>query len=97
MFRKTISLLTVAVLARAAVAEDHKCAGMITKIDGEMVTVKSDSAEYQMKVEPATKITAGDKPVMINELKVGQKVSCVCDKKDGELLCKTMEIMRDTP
>ena len=30
-------------------------------------------------------------------LKVGQKVKCVCDKKDNAMICTSMEIMRDTP
>ena len=55
------------------------------------------SAEQQLKIEPATMITSGGKPVSPIDLKVGQKVKCVCDRHGQELICTTMEIMRDTP
>src|SRR3954468_21347363 len=89
-----------ALLARAAFAEDTKCAGTIIKIDGDTVTVKGlmqEGQQHQMKIEPATQITSVGKPVMATDLKVGQKVKCVCERKDGTMICTSMEIMRDTP
>jgi len=104
MPRATIMTLIIAAtfsaLATAAIAEDAKCAGTIIKIDGETVTIKDmmqDSQQHQMKVEPATKILSGGKPVMASDLKIGQKVKCVCERKDGAMICTSMEIMRDTP
>jgi hypothetical protein len=85
-------------LATAVVADDAKCAGTIVKIDGDTVTVKDMMQDaHQMRVEPATKITSGGKPVMATDLKIGQKVQCVCQRKDGAMICTSIEIMRDTP
>jgi hypothetical protein len=101
MLQATITSIAIAactlILARASVAEEMKCAGTIIAIDGDTVTVKDMSKEQRMKIEPATKITSAGKPVMVSDLKVGQKVKCVCDKKDGAMICASMEIMRDTP
>jgi hypothetical protein len=80
-----------------ATAEEVKCEGAIVKVEGENVTVKDGANERLMKVEPGTQITSGGKPVSVDDLKVGQKVKCVCDKRDGQMVCTTMEIMRDTP
>jgi len=103
MLRATITSIAMAafalILARAAVAEEVKCDGAIIAIDGDTVTVKDMTKQHQMKVEPATKITSAGKPVMVGDLKVGQKVKCFCDKKnkDSMMICTSMEIMRDTP
>ena len=101
MFRATIRTIAITafitVLARAGVADEMKCEGAIVQIDGDTVTVKDMTKEHQMKIEPATKITSAGKPVMVSDLKVGQKVKCICDKKDGAMICTSMEIMRDTP
>ncbi len=101
MLRATIISIAIAagalILARAAVADEVKCEGAIIAIDGDTVTVKDMTKEHHMKIEPATKITSAGKPVMVSDLKVGQKVKCVCDKKDGTMICTSMEIMRDTP
>ena len=40
------------------------------------MTVKDGMKEQPMKLEPGTKITSGGKPVMVADLKVGQKVKC---------------------
>ena len=91
---------TIAVVGRAAIAHDTKCAGTIIKIDGDTVTVKDmmkEAEQHQMKVEPATQITSVGKPVMASDLKIGQKVKCACERKDGAMICTSMEIMRDTP
>jgi hypothetical protein len=101
MFRATIASIAIAafalIISRAAIADEVKCEGAIVQIDGDTVTVKDMSKEHRMKIEPATKITSAGKPVMVSDLKVGQKVKCVCDKKDGGMICTSMEIMRDTP
>jgi hypothetical protein len=103
MLRATINAIAIAaftlILARAAVADEVQCDGAIVAIDGDTVTVKDVTKEHQMKVEPATKITSAGKPVMVSDLKVGQKVKCVCDKKEKDkmMICTSMEIMRDTP
>ena len=101
MFRAAIPTIAVVVfsltLTRAAVGDEVKCEGAIVAINGDTVTVKDMAKEQQMKIEPATKITSAGKPVMVSDLKVGQKVKCACDKKDGAMICMSMEIMRDTP
>jgi len=101
MLRATITSIAVItaaiILVRAAVAVEIKCEGAIVAIDGDTVTVKDMIKEHQMKIEPATKITSAGKPVMVSDLKVGQKVKCVCEKKDGAMICTSMEVMRDTP
>ena len=101
MLRATITAIAIAafalILARSAFAEEVKCEGAIVAIDGDTVTVKDMTKEHQMKIEPATKITSAGKPVMVSDLKVGQKVKCVCDNKDNAMICTSMEIMRDTP
>ena len=101
MLRATITAIAIAafalILARSAFADEVKCEGAIVQIDGDTVTVKDMTKEHQMKIEPATKITSAGKPVMVSDLKVGQKVKCICDKKDGAMICTSMEIMRDTP
>jgi hypothetical protein len=89
--------MVVAGYSGVALADEVKCDGTITKIEGENVTVKDATQEQQMKVTPATRLTSGGKPMMPTELKVGQKVRCVGDKKEGVMVCTTMEVMRQTP
>ena len=103
MLRATLTIIAIAtlvvVLGRTTVADEVKCEGAIIAIDGDTLTVKDMTKQHQMKVEPATKITSAGKPVMVSDLKVGQRVKCVCDKKDKDsmMICTSMEIMRDTP
>ncbi|HEY2412373.1 MAG TPA: hypothetical protein VGI40_09035 [Pirellulaceae bacterium] len=101
MIRALLSTIVVVMFfglfAHAAAGEEMKCEGAIVKVEGENVTVKDVGGERLMKVEPGTKITSGGKPVSVDELKVGRKVKCVCDNRDGQTVCTTMEIMRDTP
>jgi hypothetical protein len=101
MVRAILSTIVVVMFfglfVQVAAAEEVKCEGAIVKIEGENVTVKDATSEQVMKVEPGTQITSGGKPVSPMDLKVGQKVKCVCDKRDGRMICATMEIMRDTP
>ena len=92
-----IGMMVFGLLVNAAAAEEAKCEGAIVKIEGENVTVKSAAGEQQMKVGPGTQITSGGKPVKPMDLKVGQNVKCVCDRREGQMICTTMEIMRDTP
>ena len=94
----TIVLMTFfGLFVYSATAEEMKCEGAIVTIEGENVTVKDGTNERLMKVEPGTQITSAGKPVSVDDLKVGQKVKCVCDKRRDSLVCTTMEIMRDTP
>jgi len=97
MFRMIVTMLVAAfavlVVCVAALSEEVKCAGMITKIDGEKITIKTDAQEQQMTVEPATKIVINGKPGDATDLKVGQKVKCLCDKSEGKMLCTSLEIM----
>jgi len=90
-------VMSLGLLVHIASAEEMKCEGAIVKIEGENVTVKGAMSDQQMKIEPGTRITSGGKPVGAMYLKVGQKVKCVCDRRDGQMICSAMEIMRDTP
>jgi len=100
MARLTLSaIFAVAIVGslaiRAIQAEEVKCEGMITMIDGDHVTVKDAKDEQHMKIEPATKIMVNGKPGSPMDLKVGQKVKCVCDKKGEEMVCTTLVIVKD--
>src|SRR4051812_18301111 len=76
-------------------AEEVKCEGTITAIDGDIVLVKDAMDEHQMQIEPATKIIFNGKPGSSMDLKVGQKVKCVCEKKGEEMVCTTLVVIKD--
>jgi len=80
---------------RVSRAEEVKCEGTITAIDGDIIVLKDATEEHQMKVEPATKIMFNGKPGSAMDLKVGQKVKCVCEKKGEEMVCTTLVIIKD--
>ena len=99
MFRVAVSLIVaVAVLgtlaSAVAYAEEVKCEGMITKIEGEKVTVKSNNEDHHLSVLPSTKIMVDGKPAKSSDLKVGQKVKCVADKQGDKVTCVSIETMR---
>lgn len=99
MFRMAISLVVaVAVLgtvaSAVAYADEVKCEGTITKIEGEQVTVKTDKEDHHLTVLPSTKIMVEGKPAKSSDLKVGQKVKCVADKKGDKTTCVSIETMR---
>lgn len=84
--------LSTCVTARLALAEQVKCEGSITKIDGEKVTIKdSTNQEKHMMVLPATKIMLDGKAVKATDLKVGQHVACTCDKDGDKMTCNMIE------
>jgi hypothetical protein len=97
MFRFIISLVVaVAVIgsyaSRVARAEEVNCAGTITKIEGEKVTVKTPTnEEQQMLVVPATKIMLDGKAAKPMDLKLGQRVKCTCDKQGEKMTCHMIE------
>jgi hypothetical protein len=77
---------------RVALAEQVKCEGTITKIEGEKVTVKDGgNRDQHMEVVPATKIMLDGKAAKPSDLKVGQHVSCTCDKQGDKMTCNTIE------
>jgi Cu/Ag efflux protein CusF len=99
MFRIAVSLIVaVAVLGTVAsaiaYAEEVKCEGTITKIEGEKVTVKTDKEDHHLNVLPATKIMVDGKPAKSSDLKVGQKVKCVAEKQGDKVTCVSIETMR---
>jgi ribosomal protein S1 len=103
MIRLTITTLLALALVgafgtRAALAEEVKCEGTITKIEGEKVTVKTPAnQEKQMWVVPATKIMINGKEAKPNELKVGQQVKCTCNKEGNKMTCNMIEVSTRTP
>jgi hypothetical protein len=89
----TLAAITLALVfsARVASADELKCAGMITKIEGEIVTVKTMDAEHELTMLPATKITLDNKPAQVKDLKVGYKVKCSSDKEEKKILCRSLD------
>lgn len=99
MFRLAISMVVaVAVLgtvaSRLAYAEEVKCEGMITKIEGEQVTVKTATDEHHLTILPATKVLVDGKPAKSTDLRVGQKVKCTANKTGDKATCTSIETMR---
>jgi hypothetical protein len=82
------------VASAVAYAEEVKCEGTITKIEGEQVTVKTATEEHHLTVLPATKIVVDGKPAKSTELKVGQKVKCTANKTGDKVTCTSIETMR---
>jgi hypothetical protein len=101
MFRtfgsSVVVVILLTLLSSRTKADDLKLEGAIVRIEGEIVAVKGMDREQEMKMEPGTRITSGGKPVMVADLKVGQKVQCVFEKRGDKAVCMAMEIMRDTP
>jgi hypothetical protein len=99
MFRLAISaILALAVLGTVAsvvaYAEEVKCEGTISKIEGEKVTVKTATEEHHLTVLPSTKIMVDGKPAKSSDLKVGQKVKCAAEKQGDKVTCTSIETMR---
>lgn len=99
MLRLAISAtLAVAVLGMVAsaiaYAEEVKCEGTITKIEGEKVTVQTTKDDHTMTVLPSTKVMVDGKPAKSSDLKVGQKVKCVCNKDGDKMICTMVETMK---
>jgi len=88
-------VLATSLAIQTSRAEDIKCEGTITTIDGDIVIVKDAMDEHQMKMEPATKIMFNGKPGTPMDLKVGQKVKCVCEKKGEEMVCTTLVVIKE--
>jgi len=88
-----VALVMFAGLAnRVALADQVKCEGTITKIDGEHVTIKdATNQEKHMTVVPATKVMVDGKAAKSTDLKVGQHVACTCDKQGDKMTCNTLE------
>lgn len=84
--------------SRSVRAEQAKCEGTITKIDGEKVTVKdAGNQEQHMMVVPATKIMIDGKAAKPNDLKVGQHVKCTCNKDGDKMTCNMIEASTRMP
>ena len=92
-FAVALAVLVSAVLLGSAPAwaEELKCAGVITKIEGQIVTVKTADAQHELTALPSTKITLDNKPGQLADLKVGYKVSCVGDKGEGKVLLRSLD------
>jgi hypothetical protein len=96
MSRFSISLLVAvialgALAARVALAEEFKCEGTLSKIEGNNITVKTADAQHELLLAPATKITLDGKPAKANDLKVGYRVKCTADKEGDKTTCRTLD------
>lgn len=74
-----------------AFAEELKCAGVITKIEGQIVTVKTADAQHELTALPSSKITLDNKPGQLADLKVGYKVRCLGDKEEKKILLRSLD------
>jgi hypothetical protein len=96
MFRVILSLAVVLAIgsqfSRIASAEEVKCEGTITKIDGEKVTIKTPANQEQhMWVVPATKVMVDGKAAKPTDLKIGERVKCTCNKDVDKMTCNMIE------
>jgi ABC-type Fe3+-hydroxamate transport system substrate-binding protein len=86
-----VAVALCAVISRAAIAEEVKCEGTISKIEGATVTIKAADAQHEVTLAPASKITLDGKPAKSTDLKVGQKVKCSANKEGGKATCTSLE------
>jgi hypothetical protein len=87
----TVLACAAVVCSSVARAEELKCAGVITKIEGQIVTVKTVDAQHELTALPSTKITLDNKPGQLSELKVGYKVRCLSDKEEKKILLRSLD------
>ena len=85
-FRSVIALaLTCALLALAIPAFAHggfdHVRGVVSKVDNNVVTVKTEKGEVDVKVTDKTEITKGDQKAAVADLKPGTRV--VIDIPEG--------------
>ncbi len=86
-----VAVALCALAGQVALAEEFRFDGTVAKVEGANVTVKSADAQHEMALAPATKITLDGKPAKASDLKVGQKVKCICDKVGEKLTCRSIE------
>jgi len=97
MFRFAISMaVALAVIgsftSRAAQAQEAKCEGTISKVEGEKVTVRTTTnEEHQLTVVPSTKVMLDGKAAKPSDLKPGLKVKCTANKEGDKLTCNMIE------
>src|SRR5262245_2893080 len=88
-----VAAFAVLVLCLAAFSEEMKCAGTITKIEGEKVTINTPaSGEQTMWVVTATKIMLDGKAAKPMDLKIGQRANCTCNKDGEKMVCNAIEV-----
>jgi hypothetical protein len=86
-----MGLALVVSVTAIALAEEVKCDGSITKIEGANVTVKTATESHTMTVNDKTKITVNGSAAKLADLKVGQKVKATCTKEGLKLTCTSIE------
>jgi hypothetical protein len=86
-----MGLALCTVVTGVAYAEEVKCEGTIAKIDGQTVTVKTDTDSHVMATDAKTKVTLDGSAAKVTDLKVGQKVKCVGNKEGAKLTCVSIE------
>ena len=78
MLRKLVTLMTVAAFsAGLLMAHGDPLLGTVTKVEKDVVTIKSqkDGKEVQVMVDSKTKYLIGTKAAKLADVKVGEKVS----------------------
>jgi hypothetical protein len=86
-----VGLALVLSVSAIAVAEEVKCDGAITKIEGANVTVKTATESHTLTVDDKTKITVNGSAAKLADLKVGQKVKCTGDKVGTKVTCTAID------
>jgi hypothetical protein len=86
-----VAVALCAVISRVAIAEEVKCEGSISKIEGTTVTIKAADAQHEVTFAPTSKITLDGKPARFTDLKVGQKVKCTANKVGDKATCTALE------
>ncbi len=107
MRKYLIGILTVLVaisFVAGAFAAEKKAAkammmthiGIVTAVDAaaNTVTIKSGKKEYVVNITPETPIMMGKAKKTIEDVKVGDKVRCKHEMKDGKNICKGLTILK---
>lgn len=83
--------LTGSFPAAETLVEQVKCAGKITRIDGERIVIMNAANQEQtMWVVPATQVTLNGKVAAATDLKVGHRITCTCDQVGSKMTCRTI-------
>jgi hypothetical protein len=87
----SVALAGLGAFGSLLLAEDAKCDGIIAKVEGDLVTVKTVDAQHELTLLPSTNVTLDGKPARTTDLKVGMKVKCMAEKQGEKLNARSVE------